>query len=277
MREEAADASGGPAVKKTDHLTEYYGKYNEEKRLLHRYGQIEYRTTMKYVEECIGDRQGLRILDVGCATGRYLIPLAEKGHELTGVDYVNYNLGILRQKAERLGLSVTAKQGDARDLSKYPEDHYDIVLFLGPMYHLFTEEDKVRALTEAKRVLKPGGFLFAGYIMNEFGVIRFGIMDGNIADSVSQGKLDRDFHIRNTEEDLFSFDTPEDIDRYRRKAGLRRVKILSQDGPTNYMRQAVEALSDEAYELYYAYHLSTCERPDLLGAGCHTLDILTKD
>ncbi len=264
-------------MKKTDHLTEYYGKYNEEKRLLHRYGQIEYRTTMRYIEDVISSRTGLKILDVGCATGRYLIPLAEKGHELTGVDYVNYNLGILRQKAERMGLSVTAKQGDARDLTKYPNDWYDIVLFLGPMYHLFTEEDKVRALAEAKRVLKPGGALFVGYIMNEFGVIRFGIMDGNIAEAIACGKLDGPFHIRNTEEDLFSFDTLDDIDRYRCKAGLNRLKILSQDGPTNYMRQAVEALSDEAYELYFSYHLSICERMDLLGAGCHTLDILTKE
>lgn len=262
-----------------DALTEYYGKYNEEKRLLHRYGQIEFRTTMKYIEDFIGNRKGLKILDVGCATGRYLIPLAQAGHELTGVDYVNYNLGILRQKAERLGLSVTAKQGDARDLSKYPEDHYDIVLFLGPLYHLFSEEDKVQALKEARRVLKPGGFLFAGYIMNEFGMVRHGIMDGTILDSVKAGKIDIEggFRIRNTEEDLFSFDRTEDIDRYREKAGLLRVKILSQDGPTNYMRQAVSALSDEAFELFYEYHLSSCERADLLGAGCHTLDILTKD
>ena len=264
-------------MEKKDYLKEYYGKYNEEKRLLHRYGQIEFRTTMYYIENVIGKRKGLKILDVGCATGRYLIPLAEEGHELTGVDYVNYNLGILRQKAERLGLSIEAKQGDARDLSRYPDDYYDIVLFLGPMYHLFTEEDKVRALNEAKRVLKPGGALFAGYIMNEFGIIRFGVMDGNIAESAAKGKLDEQFHIRNTEEDLFSFDTLDDIDRYRNKVGLRRLKILSQDGPTNYMRQAVEALTDEAYELFYSYHLSTCERTDLLGAGCHTLDILTKD
>ena len=259
-----------------DHLTEYYGKYNEEKRLLHRYGQIEYRTTMKYIEDCIGGRKNLQILDVGCATGRYLLPLAEEGHAMTGIDYVNYNLGILRQKAERLGLQVTAKQGDARDLSKLQEDHYDIVLYLGPMYHLFTEDDKVRALKEARRVLKPSGFLLVGYIMNEFGVIRYGVMDGNIADSFEQGKLDDAFHIRNTEEDLFSFDRTEDIERYREKADLLRVKILSQDGATNYMRQAVTALSDEAFEKYYEYHLSICERADLLGAGCHTLDILTK-
>ncbi len=260
-------------------LEEYYGKYNEEKRLLRPYGRIEYRTTMKYIHDLIGGREKVRILDVGAGTGRYAVPLAEEGHDVTAVELVRYNLGILKQKAERAGLSevLQAHQGNALDLSKYPADHYDIVLLLGPLYHLFTKEEKVRVLKEAKRVLVPGGAIVAGYIMNEFGVLTHAFRDGFLKESLENGKLTPDFRIQNDISDLFDFVRLSDIDEYKDEAGLRRVRIFSQDGPTNYMRNLVSGMDEETFEQFYRYHLSTAERPDLLGAGCHTADVLTKD
>jgi len=258
-------------------IIDFYGKYNEEKRLLRPYGRIEYMTTMKYIRECIDGREGLNIIDIGAATGRYAIPLAEEGHRVTAVDLVNYNLGILRQKAERKGLSnIVAKQGTALDLKKYPSDSYDIVLFLGPMYHLFTEEDKVQALSEAVRIVKPGGRILVAYIMNEFGVYQFGFTEGNALESVKEGKLDKDFHIRNDVSDLFSFDRLEDIARYNDKVNATRVKIIAADGMANYMREKITAMSEEMFQLFFEYHLATCERMDLMGATNHTVDILTK-
>jgi len=261
------------------YLEDYYGKYNEEKRLLRPYGRVEYLTTMKYIEHAIGDRKGLEILDVGAGTGRYAVPLAEEGHSVTAVELVPYNLGILRQKAEKAGLkNLIGKQGNALNLRKYPSDHYDLVLFLGPMYHLFTEEEKIRALSEARRVLKPGGSLFVAYIMNEFGVMIRGFREGAVLEVLKNGKLDPDtFHIRNTPEDLFSFDRTEDMERYRLGAGLIRQKLISADGPTNYIREAVTAMDEETFRAFLAFHYATCERPDLLGAGNHCVDILTKD
>jgi len=260
-------------------IEDFYGKYNEEKRLLRPYGRVEYITTMKYIHDAIGDRKGLSIIDVGAATGRYAIPLAEEGHEVTAVDLVNYNLGILRQKAERAGIrNITAKRANALDLRRFPADHYDIVLFLGPMYHLFTEEEKIRALSEAARILKPGGTLFAAYIMNEFGVILRGFREGQVMEALKDGKLDpTDFHIHNTIEDLFSFDRTEDMERYRIAAGLARIRTISADGPTNYMREEVTAMDGETFDAFVRFHLATCERPDLLGAGNHCVDILTKN
>ncbi len=258
-------------------LIDYYGKYNEEKRLLRPYGRVEYLTSMKYIEEAIGGREHLKIMDVGAATGRYTIPLAEKGHDVTAVELVNYNLGILKQKAQRAGLfNITARQGNALDLGKYPENAYDIVLFMGPMYHLFTFEEKVKALTEARRILKPDGTMFVAYCMNEFGVILYGFREGHAMESIQMGKLTSDFHINNSIEDLFSFDRTEDIDAYNKAAGLKRKKLISADGPANYMRELITDMSEEMFQTFLSYHLSTCERPDLVGAGNHTLDIVGK-
>ena len=255
----------------------FYNKYNEEKRLLRPYGRVEYLTTMKYIHEEIGGRNNLEIMDLGCATGRYSLPLAEEGHRITAVDLVNYHLGILRQKAERQGITnITVKKGDALNLSKFPENRYDIILCLGPMYHVFSEEDKVRVLQECRRLLKPEGTLFTAYCMNEFGVILYAFREGQLKKSLENGKLDESFHIRNDISDLFSFDRLEDIDRYNEKAGLVRKKIISSDGPANYMRELITAMDEETFEGFMRYHLSSCERPELLGAGNHTLDILRR-
>ncbi|MBP5294865.1 MAG: SAM-dependent methyltransferase, partial [Lachnospiraceae bacterium] len=117
---------------------------------------------------------------------------------------------------------------------------------------------------------------FAAYIMNEFAVVTYGFHEGHILESEMKGKLDEDFHVRNSEEDLFSFDRLEDLDRYRKAAGLRRLLTVAQDGPVNYMREDFKTMPDEVFQEFLRYHWSVCERKDLLGASCHVLDILEK-
>ena len=68
----------------------------------------------------------------------------------------------------------------------------------------------------------------------------------------------------------------EDIDEINKTALVERLQIVAADGPANYMRQSLNAMDEETYELFIQYHLSTCERPELLGASAHTLDILRK-
>ena len=72
------------------------------------------------------------------------------------------NLGILKSKKS----GVKAYQGNALNLSRFEADQFDMVLVFGPMYHLYTKEDKVKALKEAKRVVKPGGIILVAYCMN---------------------------------------------------------------------------------------------------------------
>ena len=72
------------------------------------------------------------------------------------------------------------------------------------------------------------------------------------------------------------FELLEDIENVNEAAGCERVKIVTPDGPANYIRQFVNQLDEEEYEIFYRYHLATCERADLLGAAAHTLDIIRK-
>jgi len=271
-------------------LIAHYNKFNEDKRLTRRHGQVEYITTMQYIHKYIEALQGenakdttLRILDIGAGTGRYAVELAKEGHDVTAVEYVKYNLGRLKQNADVAKKEcqesgkeflLQAYQGDARKLKRFTEDSFDLTLLFGPMYHLYSFEDKLQALTEAKRVTKPGGYILVAYLMNEYGVLTYGFKEGNAIACIEDGRLDENFHCRSTEKDLYDYVRLEDMKELRDAAGLEHVQTISADGPADYMRRELNAMSEEMFAKFIEYHLSTCERPELLGAGAHTVDIL---
>ena len=242
---------------------------------------MEYTVTMKYVHKYLEQRKTemgysandqLKILDIGAATGAYSIPLWEEGYDVTAVELVKHNLGMLKAK----GSGVKAYQGNALKLKRFEDDSFDITLLFGPMYHLKTREEQLQALNEAKRVTKPDGFILVAYVMNEYAFLTYGIKEGHVLENIADGKLDEAFHVRPGEDDLYMFMRTEDIESLNAKAKLKRIQIISPDGPANHMRREVNALTEEQFEQFINYQLAVCERADLLGASAHTVDILRK-
>ncbi len=256
-------------------LEEYYNKFNEEKRLNSRHGQVEFRTSMKYIHKYIDTTispNEFKILDIGAGTGRYSVALAEEGFDVTAVELVKYNLGILKSKNS----TVKAMQGNAMNLKKLGDNQFDLTLLFGPMYHLFGFEDKLKALTEAKRVTKPGGIILVAYCMNEYGVLTYAFKEKHVLECVKENRFTEDFHTISNKENLYDYVRLEDIDALNTAAELTRLQIISPDGAANYMRPFLNQLSEEEFELFVQYHMCTCERADLIGAGAHTVDILRK-
>ncbi|MCF0129276.1 MAG: methyltransferase domain-containing protein [Pseudobutyrivibrio sp.] len=254
----------------------YYNKFNEEKRLNSRHGRVEFIVSMKYIHQCIEalgkEAPGeVRILDIGAGTGRYSVPLSEEGFDVTAVELVKYNLGILKQK----GSKVKAYQGNALKLKRFEDESFDVTLLFGPMYHLKTEEEQLQALKEAKRVTKKNGYILVAYVMNEYAFVTHAIKEGNILTDIEAGKLTADFRVVPAEDDLYHFMRLEDIDRLNAEAGLNRLKIISPDGPANYIRPFLNQLTEEQYAHFVDYQLSCAERMDLIGAAAHTVDIVT--
>lgn len=259
-------------------LEAFYGKFNENKRLDSRHGQVELRVTMHYIHEALeklidsAQCRALKILDIGAGPGRYSIPLCREGYDVTAVELVKFNLGILKKNCSE----VHAMQGNALNLKKLSDDTFDLTLLFGPMYHLMTREEKLQALREAKRVTRPGGYILVAYIMNEYAVLFHGILENKLGESMEQGLLSDDFHVLPGEESIYDFVRLEDIDSLNAEAGLVREKIISPDGPVNYLRPYINRLSEADFERVVAFQLATCERPELIGAGGHTVDILRK-
>lgn len=253
-------------------LENYYNKFCEDKRLTRRHGQVEFITSMKYIHKYLKNYENPKILDIGAGTGRYSVQLAKEGFDVTAVELVRYNLGILKSKKS----SVKAFQGTALNLSRFQDNTFHVTLLFGPMYHLYTMEDKVQALNEAKRVTRPGGTILVAYCMNEYSILTYGFKENHILESMQKGKVDETFHVVSEPEDLYDYVRIEDIDQMKEAAGLDRVQLIAADGPANYMRTVLNAMDDETFRVFMEYHLSTCERVDLLGASAHTLDILQK-
>ena len=262
-------------------LEKYYNKFNEDKRLESRHGQVEFYTSMKYINKYLSqiatdtgkDICDIKVLDVGAGTGKYSIALADAGYDVTAVELVKYNLGILKKNSNG---RVKAYQGNAMKLKRFEDDTFDMTLVFGPMYHLYSFEDKRKALEEAKRVTKPGGYILVAYCMNEYCVITYAFKENHIKECLEQGKLTEDFHSIGDEEGLYDYVRLEDINTLNEAAGLSRELIISPDGASDYIRPTLNAMDDETFSHYLAYHLSICERQDLIGAGAHTLDILKK-
>ena len=256
-------------------LEEYYSNYNEEGRLLSQHGQVEYRTTMKYIREALAGDKTKRILEVGAGTGRYSVTLAKEGFSVTAVELVAHNLEILKSKLDGTE-EITALQGNALDLSRFPDESFDLTLVLGPLYHLYTKEDKLRALSEAVRVTKPGGILMVAYCMNEPTVVQYVFGLNHLREVMEGLMLTEDWHCISRPEDLFEMVRPEEIAALDAALPVERLKLVATDGATNYLRPMIDGMDAETFEKWMEFHLITCERQDLIGASNHTLDILRK-
>lgn len=253
----------------------YYNKFNEEKRLNSRHGQVEFLTSMKYIHEYIpkdSKASEVKILDIGAGTGRYSVALAEEGFDVTAVELVKYNLGILKKKNS----SVKAMQGNALKLSKLQDNTFDVTLLFGPMYHLFGFENKKKALEEAKRVTKPGGVILVAYCMNEYSVITYAFKEKHLKECVAEKRFTESFRTISDEKDLYDYMRTEEIAELDKAVGLERIKLITPDGPANYLRPVLNGMDEEEFKVFIQYHLATCERQDLIGAAAHTVDILRK-
>lgn len=257
------------------YLTQYYNNYDEEGRLTSKHGQVEFLTTMKYINKYI--KKGMRILEVGAGTGKYSLSLAEKGFRVDAIELIQHNIDILKSKMGE-NYTIDIRQGNAVDLSCYNDETFDITLVLGPLYHLFNDKDKKQAISEAMRVTKKGGVIFVSYCMNEATIISWGFQKGNILEGIQSGIIHKDtYKCLSNPSLLFEMYRKEEIDQLMAGYAVERLHFVATDLATNYMRDEIDAMDEKMFEAYLKYHFSICERSDLVGVTHHSLDIFRKN
>lgn len=266
-------------------IEKHYNKHPEDLRLLRRHGIVEFETTMHHLRKFLtekvsevskvsgvseGTEASCFILDIGAGTGRYTSALMAEGYRVKAVELVKRNIDVFLKREP----TADVVQGDARNMPFIPDNTADITLLLGPLYHLFGDDEKVKALKEAKRVTKPGGLIFVAYLMNEYSILSYCFDEDRIGDLLERGVVDKDFHIQSKDGELYDYIRLEDIDRLNEKAGLERVTIFSPDGAADYMRTRLNKMSEETFAHFIEYQKCISERPDLIGAGSHTVDVV---
>ena len=255
-----------------ENLIIYYNKFNEDKRLTRRHGIVEYTVAMKYIHKYLEKMNNPKILDVGAGTGKYSISLFNEGYDVTAVELVKHNLMVLKRNCP----DIKSYQGNALNLKKFKDNSFDMILLFGPLYHLISKEDKVKALMEAKRIVKEDGIIMISYYMNEYAVLTYGFKENHIMEAIKNKDIDKNYHITPKETDLYSMVRLDDIDELNTLTKLKRIQIISEDGPTDYIRPIINKMDDKTFKEYIKYVLSICERKELLGASSHVLDVLKK-
>ena len=252
-------------------LIEYYNKFNEDKRLTRRHGKVEFIVTLKYIHDHLNKMNNPKIIDIGAGTGKYSIELSNQGYDVTAIELVKHNLSYIKKYDK-----IKSYQGNAIDLSRFKDETFDLTLLFGPMYHLIDENDKIKALNEAKRITKKDGIIMVAYIMNDYCILTHGFKDNNILNAIENKMIDDSFKCIKWDNNLYSVYRIEDIDKLNEKVNLNRIKIITPDGPANYMRNTLNKMSDKEFDKFIEYVLSISDRKDMIGSSAHTIDILKK-
>jgi SAM-dependent methyltransferase len=212
------------------------------------------------------------VLDVGGAFGVYATWLADRGYQVRLVDPVPLHVNTVA------GLGIDAVIGDARDLAE-PDESHDVVLLFGPLYHLLDRADRVRALAEARRVVRPGGLVLVAAI-SRWAPLYQALLGGSID---TPGFLDMLREARSTGArhgtfgvgDDFTtayFHRPDDLAAEVADAGLVLDDQYAVEGVAGWMPDIAARLADPRQRALVLELVASSERePAVLGATSHLL------
>ncbi|HYY04287.1 MAG TPA: class I SAM-dependent methyltransferase [Gaiellaceae bacterium] len=245
----------------------------ELKRLEQGGSLVEFLRTKELLSRYLPDPPA-RVLDVGGGPGAYAVWLADAGYDVRLVDAVPLHVA---QAREQSAGRFTAVEGDARELTERDET-YDAVLLLGPLYHLTARDDRLRALREARRVLRRGGIAAAAAI-SRFASLLDGLLRGHLRDDVGREVVEHDLAtgVHRSPPDrpaLFTtayFHLPGELRAEVEEAGLAIDGLFGIEGPGWLLG---ERLDDELVrEDVLAVARAIEQEPSVIGASGHLLAI----
>ena len=254
-------------------VIDFYNNYDEEGRLMRKSRMPEYLNTMKYIEKYLSPDS--KIIEIGAGTGRYSLALAKRGYDVTAVELVPHNIDVMKKKVKSHH-NIKIYEGNACDLSMFESETYDIVLLLGPMYHLFTDEDKYKAMSEAIRVAKTGGVIYSSYCNNDTSVYKL-FYKKKFLDYLDKGLIQEDYHTISSSDEIFELYRKSDIDNLMKKHNVTRLHFVGVDMLSYFSDDRLDLLNDREFDEYMKFLSTLCEREDCVGLSIHMLDIFRKN
>lgn len=256
-----------------EELKHHYGNiYTEDGRLSKdNKHKTEFLLTVDYVDKYL--EKGMRILELGAATGVYSLYYAKKGYRVDALEPFEPNLGILKSRITK-DMNVNPVLGDALDLSIYEDNTFDMVLNFGPMYHV-KEEERVKCIEETVRVTKPNGLIYIAYISNNFVFVqcvnKFDMYMQEYKDEIKEG-----FRIKDRN-NVFFMMFPDEAEELFSIFKMEKLHHLTTDGISTLIKDKLNSFTKYEFEKWLEYLRHTAERGDQLGYGEHLLYIARKN
>jgi SAM-dependent methyltransferase len=258
----------------------YYARGGEARRLFETHGLIERARTQEIILRHLPPPPGV-ILDVGGGSGVYASWLAAQGYRVHLVDAMPLHVEQARQASALQPSTPIASMrvGDARRLEEVGAS-VDGVLLMGPLYHLTERPERIRTLCEARRVLKPGGLLFAAGV-GRFASLLSGVAERLLGDPDFAAIVARDLeggqHRNPTGKDYFTtafFHRPEELRSEVAEAGFDLLDLLGVEGPAWLLPDLEERWADgEERERLLQAARAVEREPTLLGIHPHLLAV----
>ena len=219
------------------------------------------------------------ILDIGGGPGRYAIALAQLGYDVTLLDLSQANLAFAKQQADAAGVTLQGYiHGNALDLSAIPNKSFDAVLLMGPLYHLLEESERRRAVTEAMRVLKPAGVLFAACITRYAAFL-------DAARKEPHWLIEKPDHVEallhagglrippgSGFTDFYAFH-PVEFATFIKAAGLHALALIGVEGVVANAEESINALNGPVWDAWVEMNYRLGHDPALHGASFHLLHV----
>jgi ubiquinone/menaquinone biosynthesis C-methylase UbiE len=235
-----------------DDLDAYYLGSDEAGRLARGIGPLEMARTQELMERYLPAAPGV-VYDVGAGPGAYSFWLAEKGYEVHMVDAVGLHIEQARERARRSDKAPKSIEvGDGRAL-EISDASADAVILHGPLYHLCERTERVTALAEARRVLRPGGVVLA-FAITRYASVLVGLVRGWMWDEDYVAMCDEEVssgqhHRPQKWPKLFTrayFHHPDELAREVTEAGFVHEATLGVQGAAWLAVEFEEAWKDQA-------------------------------
>ncbi|PKH06897.1 class I SAM-dependent methyltransferase [Moritella sp. Urea-trap-13] len=262
-----------------EELIAQYTDANEDSRLTRQFiAQMEFDTTMHVLKEYLAPK--IKVIELGAATGRYSLKFANMGCDTTAVELAPDQVNILQRKAKEQNITLSIHEGNACSIPFIESNSYDLCVILGPLYHLQTQELREQAISEAYRILKPGGVLAVAYISRYFVAGMFAQQYPElITPEILSTLLESGLVPSQFADSFFNvgyFATPAEMESLVSEHGFTKLRHVATDGFNRYISSGVNHFTPEQYKTWLNYHLKICDEPSLLGSSNHGLLLAKK-